>query len=167
MMVHGHEDGPHVEVKAPSLGEVFPGMGSGVRTDEAALPIWRSFGFVIFFEGVGVGRIAVVAEDCDEGVFAFAFDERHPIVVADFVTHVADEGAMGLVHLLADTLALDGVGFGDIDGDAAVGVAGEDLVFGRAGFEVEDERFFGADVFRGVFQVQLIELDEEPAFGEL
>jgi len=44
--------------------------------------------------------------------------------VADFVPHVADEGAMGLVHLLADALALDGVGFGDVDGDAAVGVAG-------------------------------------------
>ena len=38
---------------------------------------------------------------------------------------------------------------------------------GDAGFEIEDEGIFGTDVFGGVFQVELIELDEEPALGEL
>ena len=109
----------------------------------------------------------MIAEDGVALVFAFAFDERHPIVVADFVAEVADQRAVRLVHLLADALAFDRVGLADVDRDQAVGVAGEDRFVGRVRLEVELQRVLAADVLGRVAEAEVVELVEELPFGEL
>ena len=44
-------------------------------------------------------------------------DQALPVVVPDLVAEVAEHGAVGLAHLLADLLAKRIVGLGDVDGD--------------------------------------------------
>ena len=87
--------------------------------------------------------------------------------MADFVAEVADQRAVRLVHLLADALALDRVGLVEVDRDQAVGVAGEDRVFGRVGFEVELQRQLVAHVFGRVTEAEVVELVEQLPLGEL
>ena len=160
------EDFPHVEVEAPGLGEIFPGVCGGVGAHKAALPARRRAVVVVLLEGLGVGRIAVVAEDRIASVFAFAFDKRHPIVVADFVAEMANQRPVRLVHLFADALALDRVGFVKVDRDQPVGVAGEDRLVVGSRFEVELQRVFVADVFWCVTEAEVVELVEQLPFGQ-
>ena len=49
-----------------------------------------------------------------------------PVVMARFVAEMAENGAVGLVHLLAHAFAFDGVGLGDVDGDDTTRMAGQD-----------------------------------------
>ena len=108
----------------------------------------------------------VVAENGVAFGLAFAFDERHPIVVADFVAEVANERPVWFVHLLADALAFDRVGFVQVDRDETVGVAGEDGLFIRVGFEIELQRLFVTDIFGRIAKLKVVELIEELPLGE-
>jgi hypothetical protein len=70
---------------------------------------------------------------------------------------MAEQGAVGLAHLAAALFALGIVGFGDIDGDQAVVVAGQHLGdravgIGHIGQEIEGQSEFR--VFRPALQRQ-------------
>lgn len=89
-----------------------------------------------------------------------------PVVVGQFMAEMADQGAVRFVEGFAMFFAIIIIGFGDIEGDEALGVAGDD---GRAigdGFEeIEGEaglRFF---VLRDNGEAEVEEIDEDPAFG--
>ena len=53
--------------------------------------------------------------------------EHVPVVMADLVTEMAEQGAVGLAHGVAAPLAFRVVRFGDVDGDQAVVVTGQDV----------------------------------------
>lgn len=55
-------------------------------------------------------------------------DQHVPDVVADLVAEVADEGAMAFTEFDPGAFAFDRVGFFEVDGNQAVGVAGVDRV---------------------------------------
>ena len=66
----------------------------------------------------------MVAKYCAAGLFITLFYQYIPIVVANFVTEMPNEGAVGFVHIDAQAFAFNVIGFFDVDGDMARGVAG-------------------------------------------
>ena len=115
----------HVEIVRPGLGPVFPRMGAGVGADEALLPVGGRGALVVRLERLGVVG-ALVAEDAPELLERRrARDQPIPVVVAALVAHVPEQRPIRLVERRPPLLALGIVGFGDVDGDDAVGVAGQ------------------------------------------
>ena len=87
----------------------------------------------------------------------------------DLVPKVAEQGAVEFTHLLASPFALGVVRFGEVDGDDAAGVSGQDVQLSRSdvGQELEGEaasRIFGLRLDR---QAQLKEGIKEPVFRDL
>ena len=56
-----------------------------------------------------------------------------PVIMPDLVTEMTERRAVQLAHLMAAAFALRVVGFGEIDGDDAVGMAGHHRRGGRRG----------------------------------
>ena len=71
--------------------------------------------------------LALVAEDAAK-LFQLrrVGDQPVPIIVPDLVTKMPEQRAIQFAHLMPAPFALCVVGFGEIDGDHAVGVTGHD-----------------------------------------
>ena len=48
-----------------------------------------------------------------------------PVIMGDLVPEMTEQGPVGLAHLAALLLAMRVVGFGEVDGDGAVEMAGQ------------------------------------------
>ena len=114
-----------VEVVGPGFGPIFPRMGAGVGADVAVLPVGGGAALIIAEEGGGVVPFLVAEKLAEAGEAGRPGDELVPVVMGDLVTEMAEEGAVGFVQADALALAFLIVGFGDVDGDLALGVAGE------------------------------------------
>src|SRR5262245_60351461 len=107
----------HMEIMCPGLRPVFPWVGAGIGADEAVLPICRRSARMMRLEARAV-VVALVAEQVPERLVPrTALHQPCPIVVADLVAEVSEQGAVGLSHVLPSALALRVVGFGDVDRD--------------------------------------------------
>src|SRR3954451_20351724 len=101
-------------------------MSAGVLAYVMRLPVAGGPLFVVVTQGFVVVE-PFVTEDrpvlLDRGA---VFDQPIPIVVAALVTHVPEQGSKWFAYHLTPAFAFDVVGFGDVDGDDAVGVSGHD-----------------------------------------
>src|SRR5215213_10221898 len=114
-----------MEIVSPSLGKIFPRMGGGIGADEFLLPIFlRSIG-IMSLQGVTV-ILPLVPEDLAEALQArIVAHQDVPEIVTDLVAEVAEERPVWLRHAVAPTLPLGVIRLGDIDGDQAVVVPGQ------------------------------------------
>ena len=61
-----------------------------------------------------------------------AEDQPAPVIVPNLVPKVAEQGAVKFAHVLAAALALGVIRFGEVDGNDAVVVSGQDSRLGRS-----------------------------------
>src|SRR5271165_4764011 len=109
----------------PCLGPVFPRMDVGVRTDELLLPVNAWPLVVMLLECLGV-VLPLVAEPLTEVVDERAvLDQSVPIVVADLVTEMTQEGAVRLVEPESPPLTFHVIRLGHIQCDDPVIMPGE------------------------------------------
>ena len=102
-------------------------MAGGVGADGPLLPVRRRAALVMQLQRLGIIG-AVVAEHGAAGVQTSAVAHQpvpHP--VADLMAEMAEQGAVGLVHLRAHLLAIGIVGLADGDGDDTVIMPGQHL----------------------------------------
>ena len=124
--VRGFERIDHVKIVRPGLGKILPRVRTCIRRDKTLGPVGGSALRVILLER---GHIVppLVAEDAAEFIeMRRVGDQPVPIIMPDLVAEMAEQRAIGLAHLIAAALALCVVGFGQIDRDDAVGMAGHD-----------------------------------------
>ena len=159
-----------VGVVGEGLGPVLPRVRGRVGGDVALRPVGRRALVVVALQRLAIVR-PLVAEDGAIGVLlARVAHEAIPVVVAHLVTHVADQGPVGLAHLRAPALAFGIVALGDVDGDQPVGVARQHWRHGAVGVllvgeKVEAEAVLGVLGRRGLGQVPADDRIEEVALG--
>src|SRR6185503_3545562 len=104
-------------------------MHRRVRAHEPLSPVRRRPFLVVplLFGGV-VQRL--VTKEGTERIETEVLDQPVPEVMADLVSEVTEECAIGLAHLLTRLLAKRIVSFGDVDGDEAFAVTSEDRLGG-------------------------------------
>lgn len=126
----GFQQVHQVQVVGPGLGPVFPWVHGGVAADVVRGPVGGWAGGVVALQGLAVVG-AFVAEQLAKLLQGGGIvrEEQVPVKVAHFVPQVAEQGAVGLVQVGAPAGALGVVGFGDVEGDEAVGVAGHHGLF--------------------------------------
>jgi len=124
-MVGRVDDRHHIEIQREGLGEVLPRVHRGVGGHAVAMPVRGRAVVVVALERIPVGRIVVVAEQGAECRLTTPAHQQLPIIVADLVAEMPDQGAMGLLHVDAAALALGVVGLVQIDGDTAARVPRE------------------------------------------
>ena len=113
----------HVHVMRPALCEVFPWVGGRVGGDKIDLPTCGWTVVVVMLERGGVVR-GLVTEDGPEGLdLAPVLDQPVPIIMADLVPEMAEQGPIGFMHFGAPLFPLGVVGLGDVHGDDAFGMA--------------------------------------------
>ena len=126
-----------MQVVRPGFRPVLPWVGSGVSADEAVLPIGRRARSI-----VGPQRLAVVrpliAEDRAKVLLpAGVADQPVPVVVPRLVSQVAQQRPVRFVQFESPAYPFVVVGFRDVQGDHAVGMAGHDALPGLVCQELE------------------------------
>ena len=156
----------HVQVMRPGLGPVFPRVRTGVAAHETLFPIGHRAGFIVTLERIAV-VFALVAEQRAVAVDPFGIGHQAvEIIVAAFMAEVTQQRAVAFMHLFARALALGRIGFGDVQGDQAIVVAGHHALVRHAVFqELEGQARFGLGFFRGRGQVQLRQREQQAALG--
>nr|GEZ30648.1 hypothetical protein [Tanacetum cinerariifolium] len=155
-------------VVRPGFGPVFPGVHGGVGADVMLLPVGRGTVLIMMVQGIGVAG-AVVAEQVAEAVLPVGVgDQAIPIVMTHFMTEMPEQCAVGFVHLHAHLLTDGVVGFFDIEGDQAIGVAGG----GQVALDVDAKKLkrqtaFFVDAFGDDLQAQGNKLRHQSTFGGL
>ena len=101
-------------------------MRAGVRADEPVLPISRrAFCVVAARAGVVVGAFVTEQRRGTRRSSGVSRKQPIPVIVAALVPHVSEQRPIRLAHRCPAPLALGIVGFGDVDGDDAVSVPGQ------------------------------------------
>ena len=111
--------------------------------------------------------LALVAEQCAVAVDPWCIgNQAVEIIVAALVAEVTQQRAVTFVHLFARALALGRIGFGNVESDEAIVVAGHHALVGHAVFEeLECQAGVGLGFFRGRGQVQLRQREQQAALG--
>jgi len=119
-------------------------------------------------ERVGVAG-ALVAEQVAITVLPVGIgDEPIPVVMADFMTEMAKQGAIGFVQLHAHRFTVCVVGFFDVQGDQAVGMAcGWQVALQIDTDEVEGQAGLFVDSLGNDLQAQGDQLRDQTTFGRL
>ncbi len=156
----------HVQVVGPGFGPVFPRVRCSVAADEALFPVGDRTVLVVPLECVAI-ILALVAEQRAVAVDPWCIgNQAVEIIVAALVTEVTQQRAITFVHLFARALALGRIGFGDVQRDQAIVVAGHHALVGHAIFEeLECQAGIRLDFFRGRGQVQLRQREQQAALG--
>ncbi|MNV66764.1 hypothetical protein D3C71_1595360 [compost metagenome] len=130
------------------------------------LPVERCALLIMPFEGIGVAR-AFIAEHAAKRLKPMAVgDQSVPVVMPDFVTKMPEQRAIGFVHLHPYLLAVRVVGFLDIEGDQAVGVArGRRLAFKVDTDEIEGKASLFIDCPGNHLQPQTDQLRDQTPLG--
>jgi hypothetical protein len=102
-----------------------------------------------------------VAEAVDRGVIAH---DSIPVIMRDFVPEMPEQGPVRLAHVAALLFPMSVVGFGNVDGDGAVEMAGQDrLPLGDEKVEGEPARISCLDDQR---QPEAQQAVEQPMLGQ-
>ena len=116
----------------------------------------------------GVVILPLVSEhppECLDG--GCVADQPIPIIMADLVPEVAEQGPVGLVHALAPPLTFRVVGFGDADGDLAEVMSGHHFLAPEWIFEeIEHQSLAGIFGSRDQGKPQRHKRVDEPMFRE-
>ena len=160
----------HVKVVRPCLSEIFPWMRTGVAGDKTLRPILRRTIRIVLLKCGGI-VLLLIAEDRAKAVEMRGIrNQTIPVIMRNLVAKMSKQGAVGLAHLAAPAFALDIVGFGKIDGDETMFMAGHDGdVSSRCrliGNEIESEPcgVFGLGRER---EAELQQCVEQPVFRKL
>ena len=108
---------------------------------------------------VGVGIAEQLVEP--RHVVAGRGDQPVEVVMPDLVAEVAQQGAVRLVHLDPQLLAVHVVALGQIDCDDPVFVAGQHLLV-RTGQQPESQAVVGILITADDRQLQLVQLGDQP-----
>ena len=158
----------HMQIMRPGFGPVFPGVHGGVGADAGVVPIRARAVLVVLVEGVGVTGAFVAEQVAKRWKPVAVGDQPIPIVMADFMAKVAEQGAVRFAHLHTDFFAVGVVGFLDVEGDQAVGMAGgRRVAFQVDADEVEGQAVVFVDAFGHDLQAQADQLRHQPALGGL
>src|SRR5665213_3927820 len=108
----GHFQGiDNVEVMRPGLGEILPGMRGSISADETFLPVGNSAIGVIDLQRLAVIH-RLIAENIPTRLDETAVTNQNiPKIMADLMTKVTEQGAVGFVHGRAPLLSFGVVGF--------------------------------------------------------
>src|SRR4051794_28977970 len=105
------------------MGETFrpilPWMRGRIGADVILPPALRRAVFVMALQGLRVVFALVAEERAKGGQIARAPQQNIPIMMADLVTEMAHQRAIGFLHLRAPRFALGVIGFGYIERDFA------------------------------------------------
>src|SRR5215207_8015510 len=102
-------------------------MRRRVGRNEALLPVGRRSCAVVALQGLAI-VLPLIPEDGPAGIeMAANAHEQIPVVVADLMPEVAEQGAIRLAHGRAAPLALDIVGLAERDGDETLVMPGHHL----------------------------------------
>ena len=93
-------------------------------------------------------------------------DQPVVVIVPDLVAEVAQQGAVRLVHLHPQLLAVHVVTLGEIDCDDPVFVPGHHLLV-CAGQQPESQAVIGILIASDDRQLQLVQFDDQPTLGRL
>ena len=111
-----------MQIVRPALGEIFERVAGGVGIHITARPVGRRAIPVVGVQALLVG-LSLVAEQSTELAGRLG-NQTLPIVVARFVAEVAEQRTVVLAHGHAHAFAQMRIGLQQVDGDAAVAVAG-------------------------------------------
>lgn len=107
-------------------------MGGGVPGHKALVPAIRSPLLIIGLDGMRIGK-ALISEKGSKPVqpFRVGINQKVPVIVADFVTEVPQQGAISFPHFHAGLLTPHGIRFIQGDGDLSIRVPGPVFRIGR------------------------------------
>ena len=89
----------HVQVMRPGFRPVFPGVHAGVGADEVRLPVGGRACFIVVLQGLAVVG-TLITEQRAAGVQPGAVgDQPVPVVMADLVAEMPEQGAVGFAKL--------------------------------------------------------------------
>src|SRR3954447_12276332 len=98
---------------------IFPWMRGSICANVILPPALRRAVVVMALQRLRIILLLVAEERAKPRQIGRAAQQDVPVMVADLVTEVADQGAVRLVHLCAPGFPLGVVSFGDVQSDLA------------------------------------------------
>src|SRR4051794_30984862 len=106
-----------MQVMSPCLRPIFPGMNTRIGADKSLFPVGLGPFLIVTIQGRGI-ILTLIAKTLAKRLEQIAvLDEPVPIIMADLVAKMAQQGSVWLMHLQPALFPLGIVSFHDVNRD--------------------------------------------------
>src|SRR5450830_935773 len=110
----------------PGFCPVFPRMAAGVETDELLIPVQRRAVVVVPLQ-TGTIVDSLITEQRAKSIDPVgAGDQAVEIIMSALMAKMSEQGPIWFGHLFAHFFTIGGIGLGNVDGDDAFRMTGQD-----------------------------------------
>ena len=116
-----------VHEMGPGFRPVFPGMRRRIMADVVVLPVRRGSVGIVVLQGLLIIGLFVAEKSAEAVKIISIADQAVPVIVANLVPKMSEQGTQGLFHCIANFFADGVVRFGDVQRDETIFMAGHDF----------------------------------------